>query len=76
LYLLNVNVWKENANVAKSLNEGATLFHHLNMVSLKKFKKWSMALNLKEMPLHHVCEACIKGEHQRTSFPKDEMTRL
>jgi hypothetical protein len=25
LYLFNVNVWKENTNVAKFLNEGATL---------------------------------------------------
>jgi hypothetical protein len=29
-------------------------------------------MNLKEVPLHHVCEACIKEKHQRTSFPKDE----
>jgi len=28
------------------------------------------------VPLHHVCEACIEGKHQRTSFPKDEMTRV
>jgi hypothetical protein len=27
LYLLNINVRKESANVAKSLNEGATLWH-------------------------------------------------
>jgi hypothetical protein len=27
LYLFNVNVRKENANVAKSSNEGATLWH-------------------------------------------------
>jgi uncharacterized protein YigE (DUF2233 family) len=32
-------------------------------------------MNLKEVPLHHVCEACIEGKHQRTSFLKDEMTR-
>jgi hypothetical protein len=32
-------------------------------------------MNLKEMPLHHVCEACIEGKHQMTSFPKDEATR-
>jgi hypothetical protein len=31
--------------------------------------------NLKEVPLHHVCEACIERKHQRTSFPKDEATR-
>jgi hypothetical protein len=27
------------------------------------------------VPLHHVCEACIKVKHQRTSFSKDELTR-
>jgi hypothetical protein len=32
-------------------------------------------MNLKEVPLHHVCEACIEGKQQRTSFPKDEATR-
>jgi hypothetical protein len=32
-------------------------------------------MNLKEMPLHHVCEACIEGKHQRTYFLKDEATR-
>jgi hypothetical protein len=30
---------------------------------------------LKEVPLHHICEACIKGKHQRTSFPKDGAMR-
>ncbi len=29
-------------------------------------------MNLKDMPLHYVSEGCIDGEHQRTSFPKDE----
>jgi hypothetical protein len=79
LYLFNVNVQKESANVTKSSNEGAMLWHqsldHLNMVSLKKLEKMVNGMNLKEMPLHHVCEACIKGKHQRTSFPKDEATR-
>jgi len=32
-------------------------------------------MKLKEMPLHHVCEACIEGKHQGTSFPKYEATR-
>jgi hypothetical protein len=32
-------------------------------------------MNLKEMPLHHVCEACIEGKHQRTYFLKDKVTR-
>ncbi len=28
-------------------------------------------MNLKEMSLHHICEGCIKGKHQRILFPKD-----
>jgi hypothetical protein len=32
-------------------------------------------MNLKEVPLHHVCEACIESKQQRTSFPKDEVTK-
>ncbi len=71
LYLLNVNVRKESVNVAKSSNEGATFWHqrlgHFKMVN---------GMNLKEVPLHHVCEACNEGKHQRTSFPKDEVTRV
>jgi hypothetical protein len=79
LYLLNVNVRKESANVAKSSNEGATLWHqrldHLNRASLSKLEKMVNGMNLKEVPLHHVCEACIEGKHQRTSFLKDEAIR-
>ncbi len=80
LYLLNVNVRKDSANVAKSSNEGAMLWHqkigHLNIVSLTKLEKMVDGMNLKEVPLHHVCEVYIKGKHQRTSFPKDEVTRV
>jgi hypothetical protein len=32
-------------------------------------------MNLKEVPLYHVCETCIESKHQRTSFPKDEAIR-
>jgi hypothetical protein len=67
LYLLNINVQKESANVAKSLNEGTMLWHqklgHLNMANLKKLEKMVNGMNLKKMPWHHVCEACIKGKH-------------
>ncbi len=45
------------------------------MANFKKLKKMVNRLNLKEMPLHHVSEACIEGKHYRTSFPKDEATR-
>jgi hypothetical protein len=76
LYLLNNNVRKESANVAKSSNEGAIIWHqsldHLNMTSLKKLQTMVNGMNLKEMPLHHVCEACIESKHQKTYFPKDE----
>jgi hypothetical protein len=78
LYFLNVNVRKENANVAKSSNERATLWHqilgHLNMASLTRLEKMVNGMNLKKMPLHHVCEACIEGKHQRTFFPQDDAT--
>jgi hypothetical protein len=80
LYLLNINVRKESANVAKFSNEGATLWQqrlgHLNMANLKKLVKMVNGMNLKEVPLHHVCELCIKGKHQRISFPKDERTKV
>ncbi len=79
LYLLNINVRKENANVVKFSNEGAMLWHqkvgHLNMGSVKKLETMVNGMNLKEVPLHHVCEACIEGKHQRTFFPKDEATK-
>jgi hypothetical protein len=32
-------------------------------------------MNLKEVPLHHVCEAYIENKHQRTFFLKDEAIR-
>jgi hypothetical protein len=57
LYFFNVNVRKENANVAKFSNEGATLWHqkldHLNMVNLK-LEKMVNDMNLKKMSL------CVK----------------
>ncbi len=65
--------------MAKSSNEGATLWHqrlgHLNMASLKKLESMVNGMNLNEVPLHHVCEACIEGKHQKISFPKDEARR-
>jgi len=65
--------------VAKSSNERATLWHQrlglLNTTSLKKLENMFNGMNLKEVPLHHVCEACIEGKHQRTSFPKDEASK-
>jgi hypothetical protein len=72
LYLLNVNARKENANVAKFSNEGAMLWHqrlgHLNMASLTQLEKMVDGMNLKEMPLHHVCEACIEDKQQKDIF--------
>jgi hypothetical protein len=67
-------------NVAKFSNEGTTFWHqrlgHLNMASFMKLEKIVNGMNLKEVPLHHVCEACIEGKHQRTSFLKDETIRV
>jgi len=64
LYLLNVNVQNESANLAKSSNERFALWHqrfnHLNMANLKKLEKMVNGMNLKELPLHHVCEVCIE----------------
>jgi len=44
---------------------------HLNMASLKELDAMVDGINLKEVPLHHICEGCVKGKHQRTLFPKD-----
>ncbi len=61
LYFLNVNLWKENANVAKFSNERTMLWHqwfgHLNMESLKKLEKMVNDMNLKEVPLHDLQES-------------------
>ncbi len=66
-------------NVVKSSNDGATLWHqrlsYLNMASFLKLEKMVNGMNLKEVSMHHVCEACIESKHQRTSFPKDEATK-
>jgi hypothetical protein len=79
LYLLNVKVCKDTMHIANSLDEGAMLWRerlgHLNMARLKELDAMVDGMNLKEVPLHHVCEACIEGKHQRTFFPKDEATR-
>jgi hypothetical protein len=32
-------------------------------------------MNLKEVSLHRICERCVEGKHQRTSFPKDGATK-
>ncbi len=79
LYLLNVKVRKDMAHIANSLKESAMLWHerlgHLNMASLKELDAMVDGMNLKEVPLHHICEGCVKAKHQRTSFPKDGATR-
>ncbi len=79
LYLVNVKVCKDTSHIANSLDEGVMLWHerlgHLNMARLKELDPMVDVMNLKEVLLHHVCEGCIKGKHQRTSFPKDGATR-
>ncbi len=80
LYLLNVKVRKDTTHIANSLDEGAMFWHeklgHFNMASLKELDAMVDDMNLKEVSLHHVCDECIKGKHQRMSFPKDETTRF
>jgi hypothetical protein len=39
-----------------------------------KLEKMVNGMNLKEVPLYHVCEACIESKHERTFFPKNEVT--
>jgi hypothetical protein len=79
LCLLNVKVCKDMAQIANSLYEGVMFWHeklgHLNMASLKELDAMVNIMNLKEVSLHHVCDECINGKHQRTSSPKDGATR-
>jgi hypothetical protein len=79
LYLLNVKVHKDMAHITNSLDEGVMFWHerfgHLNMASLKELHAMVDGMNLKEVLLYHLCDGCIKGKHQRTSFPKDGATR-
>jgi hypothetical protein len=74
-----VKVHKNTTHIANSLDEGAMFWHerlgHLNMASLKELDAMVDGMNLKEVSLHHICEGCIKGKHQITSFPKDGVTR-
>jgi hypothetical protein len=80
LYLLNVKAHKDTTHIANSFDEGVMFWHqrldNLNMASLKEFNAMVDGMNLKKKPLHHICEACIKGKHQITTFPKDEATRV
>jgi hypothetical protein len=65
-----VKVHKDTAHIANFSDEGAMLWQerlgHLNMASLKELNAMVDGMNLKKMPLHHICEACIEGKHQRT----------
>jgi hypothetical protein len=64
LYLLNVKVRKDTTHIANSFEKGAKFWHerlgHLNM------ELYAMVdgMNLKEVPLHRICEGCVKGKHQ------------
>ncbi len=79
VYLLNVKVRKDTAHITNSLEESAMFWHerlgHLNMACLKELDAMVDGMNLKEVPLHHICEGCVKGKHQKTSFPKDGAMR-
>jgi len=73
-----VKVRKDTAQITNFSEESAMLWHerlgHFNMASLTKLDAMMDGMNLKEVPLHHICEGCVKGKHQRTSFPKDRAT--
>ncbi len=79
LYLFNVKVPKDTTHITNSSNEGVMLWHerlgHFNMISFKELDAMVDGMNLKEVPLHHICEGCIKDKHQITSFPKDGTRR-
>ncbi len=74
-----MKVRRDITHIANSLEESAMFWHerlgHLNMVSLKELHAMVDGMNLKEVPLHHICEGCVKGKHKKTSFPKDGATR-
>ena len=59
----------------------AKLWHahlgHLNFASLLRLQKSEMVSSLPklETPSKHVCEGCILGKMQRSSFPKDGQVR-
>ena len=52
-------------------------FGHLNFASLLCLQKFDMVSSLPPLqaPLKHVCEGCILGKMQRSSFPKDGSVR-
>jgi hypothetical protein len=70
---------KDTSHITNSSNEHAMFWHiklgHLNMISLKDLDAMVDGMNLKEVLLHHICEACIKDKYKKTSFPKDGTTR-
>jgi len=74
-----VNVRKDTTHIANHLEKGVMFWHeklgHLNMASLKELDAMVDGMNLKEVSLHRICEGCVKGTHERTSFPKDGAMR-
>ena len=68
----------ENALFDSKAFLDAKLWHaHLNFASLLRLQKSDMValLPLLEAPSKHVCEGCILGKMQRSSFPKDGFVR-
>ena len=58
-------------------NCGMHIFGHLNFASLLRLQKSEMVSSLPklETPSKHVCEGCILGKMQHSSFPKDGQLR-
>jgi hypothetical protein len=78
VYLFKVNVWKENANVTKFSNEGATLWNqrlgHFNMASFKKLEKMVNNMNWKKLPFTMCVKLALKENVKGHLFLK--MKRL
>ncbi len=75
-----MKVCKDTAHIENYSDEGRRMFWHerlghLNMTSLKELDAMVDGMNLKEVPLHHICERCIKSKHQIIPFPKDGAMR-
>ena len=75
MYRLNMyeKCVEDSANAVSDTKLWHAHFGHLNFASLLRLQKSDMvaSLPLLEAPLKHVCEGCILGKMQRSSFPKD-----
>jgi hypothetical protein len=73
-YACITNLWHFGPTCTKGAF-GLTLLSMFHLHQNPQQEKMVNGMNLKEVSLHHVCEAYIEDKHQRTSFPKNETTR-